>query len=111
MSTETTNRNRLPIWPVLIYACAVFAGQLSIVAAGFLAEVDVVPAVLIAAGIVASALAGLWVDMKVTSREKALLALVKKCAIDQNRAYFEDIVPADILAAAGLSAQAKEEGR
>lgn len=104
------SRNRLKTWPVIVYACVVAAGQIAVIAAGVLAGPDLAPALLLGGGIAVWAVAGLWLGMRMTFREKALIALVEKCAIDQNRAYFEHIVPADILAAAGVPAHAERGG-
>jgi hypothetical protein len=40
--------------------------------------------------------------IRLESQTKAFVALVEKCAMDQDCAYFEDLVPDDVLAAAGL---------
>lgn len=93
--------------PIIVHAVVVLAAELLLLAAVIASGPSVAAALLAGAGLIAFAIEDMWLFMRMQSREKALIALVKKCAMDQERAYFEPLVPADVLAAAGL----EKEGR
>lgn len=90
---------------LVVHACVVFAAELAAVVAVGIAITAGAPlpaTVALVAALVVLAIADLWLTLRLQSREKSLLALVERCAMDQDCAYFDDLVPDDVLAAAGL---------
>ncbi|MEU4224362.1 hypothetical protein AB0F17_08715 [Nonomuraea sp. NPDC026600] len=87
--------------PLIVHACAVFAAEIAVIATAIPAA-SVAAAVVLFAALFVLVIADMWLFRRLESREKSLLALVEKCAADQDCAYFEDLVPDDVLAAAGL---------
>ena len=86
---------------LIISAAVIAAAEVTVVVTAVVSVPMPAMLVIVTAVFAFAVAAGLTVN-RLESQTKAFVALVEKCAMDQDVDYFADLVPDDVLAAAGL---------